>query len=121
MVFFEAVHALLSLDIGFFVDVVMNNLLWVFVFYVLIHIFFDGKKVLYWFLLFCVLMWAAFDWETLTGFSFTGASFLLIYYATKLSGFVLTETTPSLRKYGVLVSSLVFYGLVILYTFFGGG
>ncbi|VVB98901.1 Uncharacterised protein [uncultured archaeon] len=121
MVFFEAVQALLNIDFQFFIDIVMNNLLWFFIFYALMHLFFDGKKVLYWFVLFCVLMWVAFDWEKLTGFAFTGASFLLVYYAAKLTGFILTETTPSLRKYGVLVSSLSFYVLVVLWAFFGGG
>ncbi|HIH09797.1 MAG TPA: hypothetical protein HA254_03945 [Candidatus Diapherotrites archaeon] len=121
MVFFEAIQALFTLNFQFFIDIIMGNLLWVFAFYVMIHIFFDGKKMLYWFVLWGFLLWAILDWEGLTGMSFTGAMFLLFYYTTKLALLAIVETTPALRKYMVLLSSVQAYVLILIFTFLVGG
>lgn len=121
MVFFEALQALLNIDIQFFIDITLNNLVWVAIFYALIHYFFDGKKVWYWFLFWSVLLWAILDWEKLTGYVFTGAAFLLLYYITKISLLALAENSPGLRKYLVVISTIQAYSLIIIFTFFMKG
>src|SRR3989338_6787350 len=60
MVFWQAIHAIAGLDIGFFIDLVLNNILFVFLFYVMIHIFFGGKKTLYFFFPFAVFFFSFF-------------------------------------------------------------
>ena len=122
MVFFEAVHALLSLDFGFFIDVVMNNLLWVAIFAAMIHFFFDGKRLVYWFTLWGIDLWAIISWEQFTGMAFSGASFLMVYYISKLAVLSIAENTPSLKKYMVVISTVQAYTMIILFSFlFGGG
>ncbi|HLC92589.1 MAG TPA: hypothetical protein VJH23_02685 [archaeon] len=121
MVFWQAIHAIAGLDIGFFIDLVLNNILFVFLFYVMIHIFFGGKKTLYFFVLWGFLLWAIIDWQDITGIAFSGASFLLLYYASKLALLGFVESVPSLRKYIVVVSSVSAYFLMWFYTFFIGG
>ena len=121
MVFFEAVQALASLDLSFFVDLVLNNIFWVFAFYVMIYIFFEGKKTVHFFLLWGFLLWAILDWEYLTGMAFSGSMFLLVYYISKLSLLGFAESTPGLKKYLVVISTLQAYSIIWLYSFFIGG
>lgn len=71
MVFFEAMQALFALDLGFFIDIFMNNLVWVAVFGALIYFFFDGKRVLYWFLFWNPLVFMISSGRPMTGRSLT--------------------------------------------------
>ncbi len=121
MVFFEAVQAAANLDLGFFIDMVLSNIAWVFVFYAMIYIFFHGKKTFYFFVLWGFLLWAIMDWQNITGMAFSGAGFLLLYYVSKLGLLGFVESVPSLRKYIVVASSLSAYALIWLYTFLIGG
>ncbi|MEK6957611.1 MAG: hypothetical protein AABW99_01355 [archaeon] len=118
MVFVEAVQALFSLDLGFFIDIVMNNLLWVFLLYALVHYFFDGKHILHYFLLLSLMMWAWADLEKITGLAWTAASFLLIYYITKLAVIAWAENSPGLKNKIVVISELQFLLLLFIFTFF---
>ena len=118
MVFFEAVSALAQLNLSFFIDLVTNNLLWVFAFYAMIHFFFEGKKTIYFFVLWGFLLWAILDWENITGMAFSGASFLLLYYTSKIAILRTAEHIPALKKYLVVLSSIQAYGLIFIFTFF---
>ncbi len=118
MVFFEAVQALFSLDWGFFVDIFLNNLLWVFMFAALLYYFMEGKHLLYYFILVSVLMWAYIDFESITGFVWSAAPFLLTYYITKLAVLAWAEKSPAMKKNLVLISEVQFLSLLLIYTFF---
>ena len=117
MVIFQAIHSALALDFGFFIDVFMGNLLWVAIFYALVHILFDGKNVLYWFGLFTFTLWCVIDFERFTGLAFSAAAFLLLYYITKISIIAFVQSTPSLQRYALVFSTLHYYVLAIAFTF----
>ncbi|MCR4368443.1 MAG: hypothetical protein NUV67_00890, partial [archaeon] len=102
----------------FFIDIVMNNLLWVFVFYALIHYFLDGKRTIYFFLTLVVLIWAFIDFDSLTGLTWKAAGFLLIYYMSKLAVLAWAENSPRLRNKLLIVSEVQFLALLLIYTFF---
>jgi len=119
MVFFEAVHALINLDFGFFIDITMNNLIWVFMFAALINYFFEKNKV-FWFLLWCVEIWVIIDWANFTGMQFTDSNFIALYYITKIALLAIIESIQSLKKYLVLFSTLQGYTAVFLFTFLTG-
>ena len=118
MVFFQAVQAIMNLDLAFFIDIAMNNLLWVFMFYAMIHFFMEGKKTVFWFVIWAFLLWAICDWETLTGFVFQSAPLLGLFYLSKFALLGVAEDIPSLKKYLVLVSTISAYFVIIVYTFF---
>jgi hypothetical protein len=118
MVFFQAIQAIYQLNIAFFIEVFMNNLLWVFMFYVMIHFLFEGKRTVYWFVLFSFTLWALLAWESLTGFVFSAASFLLLFYLSKFALLGFVEDIPSLKRHIVLISSIAGYSVVVFYTFF---
>lgn len=116
MAFLEVLQAAIVLNIGFFIDLFLGNLFWFFLFYTAMH-YFIGKKQLYFALLFSAVMWAWTDLEFFSGLTWVVPSFLLIYYVTKLAVVALVETTPSLRKYVVVISTLQFYVLFLVYNF----
>src|SRR3989344_6971513 len=118
MVFFQAIQAIGNLDIGFFIDVILGNIFFVFALYAMIHIFFNGKKTIYFFVLFAFLLWAIIDWEGITGMGISGAGFLLFYYASKLALLGFVETVPALRKYIIVASTVSAYLLIWAYVFF---
>ena len=120
MVFFEALQALANLDTGFFVDIVMDNIIWFFAFYAVVHYFFDGKKSIVLFVYFSFLIWAFLDFGDITGLAFISASFLLINYISKLAALAWAENSPVLRHNLVIVSEVLFFSLLITYTFFLG-
>lgn len=118
MVFLDALQALFALDIGFFIDVLMGNILWAFLFYAIMYIYTDGKHTLYFFLLFTAVMWAYIDFEKITGIVWSAASFILIYYVTKLAVIAIAEKTPALKSRLFLVSEVQFLSLMLAFTFF---
>ena len=117
MAFFHALQALFALDLGFFIDVIMQNLFWLFAFYVMVYFFFEGKNTVYWFVLWNFLLWAILDWEVLTGFVFTAGLFLMLYYLSKLAFLKFSESIPQLKDHLVLLSSIQAYALILVYTF----
>src|SRR3989344_3857397 len=120
MVFFKAIQAIGNLDIGFFIGVILGNIFFVFALYAMIHIFFNGKKTIYFFVLFAFTLWALIDLETLTGIGITGTLFLLFYYVSKLALLGFVESVPALKKYMIVVSSVSAYLLAWFFVFFVG-
>jgi len=118
MVFLEAVQALLNLDFVFFINIVSTNLLWVFLWFAVVFFLFEGKKTIYFFVFFSVLMWVFFDFATLTGLTFVTATFLLLNYLSKISVIAWAENTPSLKNNIVAIGEFVFFSLLLFYTFF---
>jgi len=118
MVFFEALAALAGLDFTFFIDVVMGNLLWVFMFFVLVYFFFDKKNTIYYFLLWAVLLWAFLDFESLTSMTFRTGPFLMLYYLTKLALLSWAENSPRFKNKLLWVSETQFLLLLFIFTFF---
>jgi len=118
MVFFEAVYSLINLDFVFFVDIIVSNLMWVFAWFAVVFFLFDGKKTIFFFILFSILFWAFFDFGGLTGLTFISATFLLLNYLSKLSVIAWAENTPALKNNLVMISELVFFSLLLVYTFF---
>src|SRR3989344_6350354 len=112
MPFFEAMQALFALDLGFFIDVFMNNLFWVFAFYAMLYLFFNGKNIVYWFIFWGFLVWAILDWQDLTGIVFTAGGFLFLYYLSKIALLAFAESVPGLRKYLVVISTISAYSLM---------
>ncbi len=118
MVIFEAINAIFSLDITFFINIFMNNLLWIFVFYAMIYFFFDGKQTIKYFVVWSFLIWAIITWEELSGMAFSVASFLMIYYLSKLTLIKFIEDSPVFKKYIVLISTIQAYAMIIFFNYF---
>ncbi|HLC79596.1 MAG TPA: hypothetical protein VJG83_04170 [archaeon] len=116
MVFFEAIQALFALDFGFFVDVVMNNLIWVFGFYVFIYIFFKGKNTLVFFLIFGVYLWAFLEFSVLTGL-YLGALGFFYWFILRVILSIFVEEDSRLTKYTTWAYIVGGFGLLWVLAF----
>ncbi len=119
--FFSFIQHLLALDIGWFIALIMNNLLWLFIFYAVMHIFMDGKKAVYGFVVFCLTLWAWQDFENVSNVIIFGASFLSIWYVTKLALLTFVESVPALSKKLIYINELHGLLLVVLFSIFMSG
>jgi len=116
--FFEALTHFLALDFGWFLAAFMDNLMWFFIFFALIYFFWEGKHTLKIFLVFIALVWAYIDMENITGWSWSVANFLLLYYLTKLAVISIAENNRALKKVLPLVSELQFLLLFALFNLY---
>ncbi|GEM_PF-6942196 len=117
MVLLNALDALLSFDLGFFIDIAADKLVWIVLFYTVAHIVSKGKNTLYWLFLVTLYVWALLSFKASWGFS-TGLSFPLLFfiYTAIIEHFVALpklfgKLTPFFEIGG-------FYALITCFTFF---
>lgn len=116
--FFEMIARLLAFDSGWYASAIMANLVWIFMAFVLMHMFLGGKRVIWGVILFFFVAHAWAAAEQLYGVVIFAAGFLGIYYMTKLAVIQLAESIPKLGRWTILISSLWFFVLMIVYNIF---
>ena len=116
--FAEALNALLSLDLGWFIGITMHNLFWVFGFFVAAHIFKEGKNVLGYFLVITASVWMFFDFSNVTGWVVFGAFFLFVLYAGRMAVLMFIEDTEFGKKNLPLVYTMYFWVWMIIFNMF---
>ena len=109
---------LVALDVEWLVGLVMNNLLFLFMFVALIFIFYQGKKVLRGVIIMSLLAWAWIDLENIGGIVLFVGGFMLLYYITKLALLGFIENNPNMGTKLVLISEIQFIALVLFYNLF---
>ena len=117
MIFFDALAALWDFNIGFFADVVLNNLVWVFAFLVVNHVLFKGKQLFFNFALFSVYIWSFRDFGALWGlggFAINPFVFFVLMVFWRI--FVLDKKL--FGKHTGALDVIWFYALVVLLNFF---
>lgn len=118
---FNFIQHLLSVDVGWFMALIMNNLLWLFIFYAVMYVFMGGKKVLYGFVVFCLTLWVWQDFQNASGVAIFGAAFLSLWYITKLALLAVVESVPALSKKLIYINELHGLTLVLLFSLLAGG
>ena len=106
LAFIEFVSNLLSFNLGWFISLVLNNLFWVFAYALLVHIIFNGEKMVAAFVLFALDVWLWDVFGLLSGVSIFGAQTLVIYYITKIGVLAIAEKSETLKSKFVVVSSI---------------
>ena len=117
LTFFAALQALSSLDMGFFIDVAMNNLSWVFIFALIQHALFKGVDLARNFVLFTAYIWAFRAFGSvfgLGGFALEPVVFFILFALVHV--FVLD--TKLLGKHTNTADGANFYGLLFFLIFF---
>lgn len=116
--FIEAVYSALSLDLGWFVEVTLNNLFWVFGFMAAAFYFWDGKKVWGHFFIVVAVMWISLDFTALTGWTFFAAMFLMVLYIGRMAVLMFAETTNFGKKNLPLIYVLYFWIWLVIFNLF---
>lgn len=118
MVLVQALHHAIQLDIAWFIEVILTNLHLVLMLYILIYLFMGGKRTLYSFLVFALIMWFWASFENIANlFIFVGA-FLFIFYIGKLTLFMLIEGNEKLMKKAFFLNEMQGLGFLILFNIY---
>ena len=115
--FFEAVKEVLALNFGFFIDLILDNLLWVFAFLVANHVIFKGKQLLLNFVLFSFDIWSFREFGHIWGLQgFTINPFFFFVYMVFMRIFIIEPKT--FGKYTGFVDIGGFYLVIFVLNFF---
>lgn len=107
---------LLNFDIFWIIGLLLDNLLWVFMFLAVVVLLFNGKNVARGFVhvslapLLILSLLSFFGWQDFSG------DFLLLYYLVDVSALSIAESSKYLSKYLIWVEEIVFFGLLIVYN-----
>ena len=118
--FFEFLNAVITLDLNWLVSIFVNNLHYLFLFGMLYFFFFGPsiKKTAVATILLSIVAWLWVDFETMSGWGIFLASFLSIYYITKIVVMIFAEDIPALKNNLVIVSEVHFISLLVVFNLF---
>jgi len=104
--FFSFFSKLLALDFAWILEFIISNLLWLFIFAVVVFVLFDGKNFFaaFVFLIFAIWLWG--DFGALTGVGFIGAKVIAIYYISKIAILTIVESNKTLKKHLIVISTV---------------
>ncbi len=117
MGFVEILVAIAALDVGFLTDLVMQNLLWVAIFYMAGHLYSNGKAPLIRGLVFFGLIATTLDVFKITGFSIYTATGLATLYFLRMPVFIYFEKTKGLSQYFTLAWIATWFIAVAIVAF----
>lgn len=117
MGFIEILYAILNLNFGFITDLVMQNLLWVAIFYAAGHIFSDGKAAITRGIVLFALVATTLDVFHITGFSIYTASGLALLYFLRMPVLIYFEKTKGLSQYFALAWIATWFIAVTIVAF----
>ncbi|GEM_PF-6975438 len=105
-----------SLDITGLAGILLGNLAWVFIFFAVGYIFFEGKRPLFAFIHVSLAPLLMFALLPFMGWKDVGGELLAVYYLADLAALKFAETIPFLARRLVWVEEAVFFGSVILFN-----
>ena len=120
MWFVDILFHAVALDIGWFIDMIIGNLLWVFLLIALAFYFVGGdfKKVLYSTLVITLIIFGWTDFGAILGFPIFVGSFLLLSYLVKLGSLSYASSHPKLKSKLIYVNNIMAYLAFLVYLIF---
>ncbi|MCR4336173.1 MAG: hypothetical protein NUV57_06615 [archaeon] len=114
MLFIEFFLHLLTFDFGWIVQLVLNNLLWVFGLSALAYLIFGEKKFFAGFILLVFDIWLFDVFGVISGVSIFSATTLSLYYITKIAVLAFAENSTALKDKFVVISTL--QGIIAIFV-----
>lgn len=113
----ETAYHLMQMDFVWVIQLFLNNLYWVFAFFALGFIFFDGKKSWKKFLVIATvpLIWE--DFTRVSGIVLFVMEFLAIYYVIQIATLKFAEDYPQIAGKLHWVEEVFAMGLVFVFNF----
>ena len=116
--FLEALTHVLTLDLFWFIDLIMNNLFWVFAFIAVMYFFTDGKRTILGVILIIFDMWLFVDLEIVASAVIFSGGFLTVYYISKLAFLTIVENSKKFKKHIIVASTLQGWVMIFIYNIF---
>ncbi len=98
-IFFEFLYHLMSLDLGWILQFVYDNLFWVFALMAVSFFILEGKRTLSYFFILVFVVWITFDFPILIGWTFYIAPILGLLYVIRLAVITIAEHDVVLQQY----------------------
>jgi len=114
----ETIYNAMSLNLGWFVELILGNLFFVFGFLAMMYYFFEGKKLIKTTIVITLVLYAVTDFEKVTGFVIIVPAFLAIHYIAKLAVLGFAETIPALKRWMMVVNNLELIAAFFIFNIF---
>lgn len=117
----EFLYHLMALDIAWILELIINNLQFLFIFIAIIFVFANGQKLIAGTITLILMLWILndvgniFQWATFVG------GFLSIHYMVKIAVLAFAEDDPKLSSRLIWVNEISSYCVWIYYNFFMAG
>ncbi|MFH1544570.1 MAG: hypothetical protein ABIE23_00545 [archaeon] len=118
MISFEFLQAIMNFDVGWVINIIMSNILWTFIFFMICWYFFPGWKSIKFFIIFSVTVWFILDFYNSIDIAILAGGFLFIYYISKMIIFAFAEQVEGLKDKLPLLSEIQFVIMIIAFNFF---
>ncbi|MFH1663427.1 MAG: hypothetical protein ABH986_01210 [archaeon] len=105
-----------TLDLQWFVELAMDNLLWVFLFIAVAFVYNNNKFSLKMFLVILISIISYIEFFDAVGIIFLVGGFLFVYYAVEVILLTFTETMPQLKGKIAFVLTVYFFVMLTLYN-----
>jgi len=109
---------LLSLNLQWIFDFLLNNVLWIFGFLLLGYYFYPDKKMLYTFLFITFAFWTTFDFVKAIGWVLLDPKYLFINNIAVIAVFVFCEADENLRKNSLFINTMRFFVVIVFFNLF---
>lgn len=113
----EFLYHLVQADFAWVIGFVLGNLHWIFAFFAVSYIFFEGKHTLRRFFILFLVPWIWFDFTGLAGFVYLTGAFLTMYYIGEVAIMKFAEDVPKTAKKLVWVEEAWFLTTLIVVNF----
>ncbi len=115
---FEFIGNLLSFNVQWFVELIMNNLLWLFVFVLATYVNHDMQWSWKSFFVITFYIWLNITFFPEIGVVFLVGGFFFLLYVGRIILITFTETVPSLKGRVAPIMAIHFLATLFYYNFF---
>lgn len=119
--FWDPFSHLIALDFPYLVNMVAQNIWWIFMMYAFAYFFYDKKNTLRNFLLVALSMWLFFDFAKMMGWGVFVGLYLVLAYISRMSALMFAENTKSLKAKLPLIYIVLAFSVFIYFNVFMGG
>ena len=113
----ELFHALFTLDAMWFINIVLQNIVWLFILLAFAYIFFDRKHTLLNFCFVLFTVWICMDFTKMIGWVYLVPLFFFINYLGRLVIVAFAESAPSLKNKLVILQWCLFWFCMLMVNY----
>jgi len=116
--FWDPVSHILALDVPYLVNMIFQNLWWIFILYAFAYFFYDKKHTLKYFILIIVSVWLFLDWVKMMGWVAFVGMYLVLVYIGRLSALTIAENSKSFSNRLPAIYLAVGFLVLIIFNVF---
>ena len=116
LIFYAALNAILNLNLQFFIDITLNNILWVLLGYAFVVSFVSEKHTVFYFFLFWPYVWLFLDFITITGVGLHLFG-IFLYLPIKMVAFAFAKKGSYIEQNFAGIWAIIVFSLLLVMTY----